>query len=351
MKIISLALILLFGLNPKVIEFPPKKRDQLPPNVIRTCCAFGHDLSIARIPFLKKNDLIDFRYIGQHEYLGGAKELNGIIYTSKGGFIDLGHLRDYADWTVFLYKLLETNKNEPYLNLELGHEGGTKNLEIKMPLYEVDLYELAGSIAYDLSLWHEISTWYGSSYIPLVPEAYSSFSPEDLYSNLLGIRLGMEAAKSKFPFETAMDSLLSAKLKSLGAVDLVSTYNAMSEVEGDWWSSAKALPSSNILLKRYFDQDNYLNPWLVDINNDAVAVKKPVKNLQDLYVLSIQNNHKIKRENFNFATITQKDFPEIIALIKLDNEQNLERLNEKQEKLEARKFKKEVRKIEHLSTL
>ncbi|MDP3432015.1 MAG: DUF4056 domain-containing protein [Bacteroidota bacterium] len=50
-------------------------------------------------------------------------------------------------------------------------------------LTDNDLVNLAGKIAYDLSVWHEIATWFGASTIPFVPERYSSFSVEDVYSN------------------------------------------------------------------------------------------------------------------------------------------------------------------------
>ena len=42
---------------------------------------------------------------------------------------------------------------------------------------------------YQLSLWHEIATWYGWASFEAFPERASAFSPEDLYSNLLGAKL------------------------------------------------------------------------------------------------------------------------------------------------------------------
>ncbi|SOE22277.1 Protein of unknown function [Spirosomataceae bacterium TFI 002] len=341
--------LILFALHAFAEKPSQKDLEQVPPNVIRTCCAFGHDLSIARIPFLKRNDLIDYNNIGQHQYLGGPKEQNGIVYTSRGGFIDLGHLRDYADWTVYLYNLLESKQANEVFKMTLGNEGGTKSLEITIPSQKIDLYELAGSIAYDLSLWHEIATWYGSSYIPLIPEAYSSFSPEDLYSNLLGVRLGIEAAKSHLPYEEAMDQLLAEKLLSLGVVDLDKTYDAMNEVEGYWWSSTKALPSSNVLLKRYFDEAHFLSPWLVNNYIEPVIIYKPDQSLHQYYDFKIENSHKIKSESLSLSktnnVITQRDFPGIIELIKAENLLMEMKIIQKQEKVDIRKLKKEVRKI------
>jgi Protein of unknown function (DUF4056) len=37
--------------------------------------------------------------------------------------------------------------------------------------------------------WHEIAIWYGWANVPMFSERPSAFSPEDMYSNLLGIRI------------------------------------------------------------------------------------------------------------------------------------------------------------------
>ena len=48
---------------------------------------------------------------------------------------------------------------------------------------------LAQWLAYQLSIWHEIATWYGFASMAEWPEKISAFSPEDLYSNQLGARI------------------------------------------------------------------------------------------------------------------------------------------------------------------
>ena len=74
-----------------------------PPRVIRTCCAFGSDLHLMIFPILKYTDITSVNLLGPHGYLGNAGEGNGIIYTRRGGFVDMAHLRDQADWTAYLY--------------------------------------------------------------------------------------------------------------------------------------------------------------------------------------------------------------------------------------------------------
>lgn len=348
MKIVSIWLFFVIGAIAKTPDLPPKMADQHPPNVIRTCCAFGYDLSIAHIPFLKRNDLIDYRDLGNHQYLGGELEINGIIYTQKGGFIDIGHLRDYADWTAYLIKLISSKNAGENINLELGNEKGAKTLEVTIPTNESEIYDLAGNIAYDLSLWHEIATWFGSSYIPLVPEGYSSFSPEDLYSNLLGVKLGIEAVKSPLPYEEAMSKLLKEKLEELEVVNLMLTYEAMNDVEGLWWSSSKALPNTNVLLKRYFDEEFSLKPWLIDSLIDGKILSKPDLVFKEQYTFQVQTKNKIPmlkgQSEGPDKGITQNDFPEIIEIIKAEYALQKDKIHQKQVKVDFRKEKKEIKK-------
>ncbi len=299
-----------------------------PPKIIRTCCVFGADLSIARIPFAKKTDIVSIQDIGNHCFLGDSEENNGIIYTRKGGFIDLGHLRDYADYTAYLYSLIVTcADNGEDLFLKLGSEGGKKFLFANnlQALDSLDQFELAGKIAYDLSLWHEIATWFGNSLIPLVPERYSSFSPEDLYSNLLGIWLGIQAVKSDLEYNEAMTTLLSDALNDLNAVpNAIQTYIAMKQVEELWWSQ-KALPGKKVLISRYLDNDSSLIPWLVpdsDENDIAYSLHKPDPDLNQYYRFTIKLNRKfpLRSDNSNepVRTITQNDFEWYVNYIEND---------------------------------
>ena len=147
----------------KLQHLLPKELQKVPPRIIRTCCAFGTDLKMVGIPFIRYSEVGDPTQIGEHVYLGANTENNGILYTLNGGFIDLGHLRDIADWTAFLYANIDLHKGESY-ELKLGHEGGKKSLALNVPedISQNDVMQIAGNIAFQLSLWHEISTWFGA---------------------------------------------------------------------------------------------------------------------------------------------------------------------------------------------
>lgn len=327
-----------------------------PPRIIRTCCSFGVDLGYAVIPLAKRTDITSVQNLGPHHYLGDNIENNGIVYTKRGGFIDLGHLRDCADWTAFLYALIQSKRDcESETFTILGKEGGQKILALELPseIDSIKTIEVAGKIAYELSLWHEIATWFGVSYIPMIPERYSSFSPEDLYSNLLGVELGIQAIRSNLEYNEAMTLLISNMFGSLEAVTTIEdTYLAMEKVENIWWTREKSLPSKKILLERYVDSDLYLVPWLVpkmESSKPPYKLSKPNNSLSDLYTIKIKLNHKFplnaiipQRED---RLITQNDFGQFMEYI---NEKILT-LNQKTAKQAERKKNRKNSKTESRS--
>ena len=302
-----------------------------PHRIIRTCCAFGSELRVWIIPGFKLNDITSIENLGPHQYLGNPHEGNGIIYTRNGGFIDLGHLRDQADWTAYLHSQVLLSQQKGELTITLGREGGLKRLNLRVPpdLEESDLILLAGKIAYDLSVWHEIATWFGSSTIPFIAERYSSFSIEDPYSNLMGVTLGMKALKSELPYEQAMTSILHKTLDSIGVViNINETYKAMEAVRNIWWTRDKSLPSRKILVERHLDVYSRQVPWLVPGWGDGKAIafdlEVPSKTrdgrlLEEFYQLEFKLNTKFPVKEI-FASrdkrlITQADFSTLLSCI------------------------------------
>jgi len=348
-KILQIFILSIFGINlcakPPIIS--EKEILKHPPKVIRTCCAFGFEMGIAGIPFVKYTDVISVNELQKHHFLGSKNEGNGIIYTQKGGFIDIGHLRDYADWTAYVYTLI---KHMQYHNewdvVKLGFENGFKELQFLNPerINDSNIYEIAGKIAYEVSLWHEIATWFGASYIPLIPEKYSSFSPEDLYSNLLGVHIGIKALKSDMEYNEAVTLYINEYLLLLEAVNTYEeTICYMEKVEDIWWTNDKKLPNKNVLLLRYTGNENVLKPFLV---NDSLSTTEeftlsvPDKNLSDLYEFSINLDYKFPLKlifsNFRKREITQNDFKTIINYIDREiikhNEKMLNKRHEQNKK-------------------
>ncbi|MCO6484562.1 MAG: DUF4056 domain-containing protein [Saprospiraceae bacterium] len=306
-------------------EINGRELNHYPSKIIRTCCAFGLDLSYAGSTLTRSSDIIAPAELGSHHYLGHPEEINGIVYTRKGGFIDIAHLRDVADWTGYLYHLVMTSAGEGETLLwDMGSEAGDKELALRLPLLDTaSACELAGRIAFDLSVWHEISTWYGSSYIPLLPERYSSFSPEDLYSNLLGVTLGIKAIRSERPFNEAMTVLLTETLRELLAVESrEQTREAMLAVEGVWWSHDKPLPSGRILMARYLQIGPVLTPWRLPQDHQTIpghSLHIPGHRLQAYYTLRLYPSLRFRlaaREcKLKSRVLTQADFGPLVDCI------------------------------------
>ena len=308
--------------------------ESTPPRIIRTCCAFGSEIPVWGVPFLKITHITSIDQLGEHTFLGGKSEGNGLIYTRYGGFIDIGHLRDIADWTNYLYTLILENRGNDSIYHKLGYEGGPKLLRLDLTA-QIDsntCLQLAGKIAYDLSLWHELSTWFGASTVPMMPERYSSFSIEDAYSNLLGVYIAMEALQSGKPYNLAMTETLSKKLTELGAVATEEeTFQALELVQDVWWTREKRLPNSNVILERNTDVATIVEPWLVpDLKYGKPAPKSLMvprstsdgNDLTSYYEFSIDLNHKFPVKEL-FPTrpsskINQDDFAILLDRVSQD---------------------------------
>ncbi len=333
-----------------------------PPRIIRTCCGFGAEIGVVAVPFFKKTDITSVDKMGAHKFMGGGLEDNGIIYTRRGGFIDLGHLRDCADWTAYLYNLIKTSQTDSkFSKMELRNEGGEKSLELNVPanLTEEQIIELAGRIAYDLSLWHEISTWFGARYVPLVPEKFSSFSPEDMYSNLLGVHMGMRAIKNNLSYNEAMTKELSNMLDSLQTVKTEEeTFAAMLSVNNLWYRNDKRYPSNEITLRRYLDLEVNLTPWLIPDEECILppySLRIPDKKMSEYYTLSLKLNYRFPVDSI-FAdrtdrVVTQHDFDRFVDFIKLEV-YNKELFDDKTpDKHEKKKHRRKETKGNHPTTM
>jgi len=118
------------------------------------------------------------------------------------------------------------------------------------------LIPLAQRIAYELGLWHEIATWYDST------QQFSSFSPEDCYSNLLGTCVAASALSGSLAFNTAMDMWTLSTLQMLGAVSTAETKMVLTALSSRWWEDRHPLPPN--VKRRNMDAIDVVRPWLVD---------------------------------------------------------------------------------------
>ena len=262
------------------------------PRGLRPCCAFGSGLQVelgfVPVPMLSLTNVVGVEDLGPHQYDHGiisleqsrpggdvmTSERNGLVYTCRGGFVDTAHLRDWCDWTLYLGALIARNSRSG-VSVDLPDEGGRRRIVIR-PFESERLAQygvvplavpLAQWIAFQLSVWHEIATWYGWSATAFSEEA-SAFSPEDLYSNLLGIKLAAVLVyqgnvTSEAAYNENMNVALPNLLHALGAVPGDQGRTAMSSIDGIWWDSRRRLPEKALVRRRYMDHGTQLTPWLV----------------------------------------------------------------------------------------
>ena len=347
------------------------------PRQLRPCCAFGTGLKVTLlsvpVPGVQLGNIVSVDDLGLHQFDNGAfaiessrpggppinDEHNGLIYTCRGGFIDTAHLRDWADWTLALgahiARTLETGTT-----IVLSDEGGQRRVVVA-PVDPALIaahgrrdiaVPLAQWIAFQLSLWHEIATWFGWSALPMFPEEASAFSPEDLYSNLLGIRIAGTlvygyGVASEAAYNENMHVTIARLLHRLGAQPVEIGHDAALAVDGTWWDSSVALPAKQLLRRRNFSEGPHLTPWLVTESPASSHFKAsiaaacadsggpvtlsvpetcagPKVPCGDIASVEITVSDAVAARGFPFPRlgdprVTQADFPAIIAAIRAAN--------------------------------
>ena len=220
----------------------------------------------------------DSSKLGEHGYRPNGSERNGILYTCRGGHIDLAHLRNVADWTGYLASksYWHIDKKNKKFSFELGEEAMCC-VEIRYPddwkkmsaenkaivTKEVAL-GLGQYVAYQFSTWHEIVTWFGYKSAGIYPEFNSAFSWEDTYSNLLGSRVAYAALKNdELRFSDAVTLALDQEMARLGAQPRDVARQAARQMKSD--KCKELIPTANIRT-RNFDVgvgDGHITPWII----------------------------------------------------------------------------------------
>lgn len=190
----------------------------------RRCCALGQ----WNFPY-NLTGALDSKKLNGHSYSksGGP---TGYVYTGVAGLMDLGHVRDLVDMTKFVFDGLAAGAER----FELYE--GTATLKRK-PL-PAEVLPLVAAISYVESWAHELATW-GTT------EDFSSFSPEDIPSNIVGIEVGIRALIVGRNFNASVDSQLASMLNDeLKASTKIETEAVLKKIEGKgrWFVMSGAFP-------------------------------------------------------------------------------------------------------------
>lgn len=264
------------------------------PQSVRPCCAFGNIQKVSikglPIPLIRLNNVVDISTIGPHKFDSGiyhytaskesphnnyGGENNGLIYTLKGGFIDLAHVRDTADDTVALHFQIFKYLGSAH-RIELPTELGDRHITLKEVNIDYltiqDRWELSATLAARLAYFkaegHEIAQWHGFNSFTYWPEELSAYSVEDLYSNMLGAKLSYDLIVQKKmlserDYNRNMTLWIHQALIELEAVDSQTTSQLLELVDGHWWDSTVAIPNKFLLLKRHYIMSDVQSPHLI----------------------------------------------------------------------------------------
>lgn len=244
---------------------------------------FGYNLSFFRFPIFPITDFINPNKFGFHSYgQPNRKEKNGSIYTCKGGFMDISHIRCAADWTVYLTFKIITDSHD----FDLPTEAGTLELHFQNldKLSLEDVASMTQKIAYERLLWHEIASWHYHPPNHLTSEQQSAFTPEDVYSNFLGTLIGNNIALrilnnldtlsySQIATEEIRKMVTSlnpmtTKKRSAQAYDIVDRNKQLKLPSAKrntdiWYDSKIVFTDQRYMFKRDMDIGPTLEPWLV----------------------------------------------------------------------------------------
>ncbi len=264
---------------------------------LRPCCAFGAEIGATvgpvPVPWYQIPNIVGPDDPGPHVYDSGIvrrarsdsgssglqvdAERNGLLYTCRGGFIDTAHVRDYVDWTLYISTQIGRHllAGEEF-SIPLPKEGGARRIVVRpVPGSVVDrvgylrlVTWLSEWLGFHLSVWHEIVTWFGWGAVPGFSEQASSFSPEDLYSNAIGVHLSTalayrHAGRTEPTYNRSVYKWMKQVLRLLGAVSEETALRVMRAVDGQWWDSNARVPQSELVIRRNFDFQGEIAPWLV----------------------------------------------------------------------------------------
>jgi len=230
--------------------------------------------------------------LGKHAYYFNPLEKNCIVYTCKAGHIDITHVRWNADHTRYFTKKIRQTlmKKKKGFSFMIAMEISSHTVKFTYPENWNDLStnekekiatdiskEVGPYLAFNATLWHEILTWFGVHFAGIEPEFNSSFSWEDIYSNLLGTELAVKALENTdLDYDTAMTLALYQELEELGVQPKKTALEAAEKMEGKWFKRTIPVTTMRKNLDTGAD-DGFVTPVLVPgICDDAEPQSRPV---------------------------------------------------------------------------
>ncbi|HXH29407.1 MAG TPA: DUF4056 domain-containing protein [Bacteriovoracaceae bacterium] len=333
MKIFSLCVLSLLGHTLSAYaSFEGLEQEKLKKSSIvsftRPCCGFSRSFFTKTLRLTK---YIDSSKLGAHSYnRSGEGDKVGILYSCNGGFIDVSHLRDNADWAAHILFNLPTWLGSGQ-EVPVRNEDGFTKRSVLFPKFTAeelksltaeDKEKISISVGFSMALLHEIATAFNI-------QGASSFSVEDAYSNLLGSYLGVKAATGPLPYNKELTNVLDSTISDLGGLSKDETKLVHKSVMNTWWKGS-LFGRYTTVLKRDMSFEGDVVPFMVNHsacqNVAPVALEIPKvlsngKQVNDYYQVQAElNESTIKGLNKYGAdvgkTISQHDFPKMVEAIR-----------------------------------
>jgi hypothetical protein len=195
----------------------------------------------------------DPNHLGHHAYdnqTGAPEADRGILYTTRGGFIDIAHTRksvdlckhvavraEFAlmnDWTAFQVKSLEPSVY--VIRLEYPPFWASLPPAEKKALAHELAIRIGQRVAMLIVTWHETLTWFGYQSTPIVSERPSAFTWDDTGAHAFGVMVGGRALHDSRDWDDAVTDTINSALAELGVVTPSECLQAIDRVKGIWWS-------------------------------------------------------------------------------------------------------------------
>ncbi|MFH1370749.1 MAG: DUF4056 domain-containing protein [Planctomycetota bacterium] len=270
-------------------------------------------------------NFIDVNSLGRHSYYSFLFENNGIAYTCRGGHIDIAHVRIGADNVRYLYYKIRKNliNSNSTIKFKLNVEPSTYFVTIHYPpgwedLTRKEKRQIADELAIEMSqyftftmtTWHEVLTWFGYKCMAVLPEQPSAFSWEDIYSNLVGIRIGARALQDKeHSYNNAVTIGIKKELEDLGAQSRHTAWKAAEKMRGKWFDGIVLVD----MKERNFDiglDDGLVTPMLVPgVCENAEPQSYPVPVLDKLYKRGFTMEFEVEPKEFERGRILKIIYP------------------------------------------
>jgi hypothetical protein len=171
--------------------------------------------------------------------------------------------------------------------------------------------ELGQYFTFMMTTWHEVLTYYGYKCMAVLPEEPSAFSWEDIYSNLVGIRLGARAVvDTERNYDEAMTAMIREELENLQIQSRHAAWQASEKMRGIWFEGFMLID----MKERNFDigtDDGMITPVLVpDVCENVEPQSYPVPTLEAFNRYGFTMKFEVEPKEFEKDKILRIIYPD-----------------------------------------